>query len=130
MEQQFFTEIARFRILSYLNIESKRAMPAVYKSIDAALARIGNSIQRGYTLQDRTNALGEIQRRYPYFEVIVSEIHSQVDLKVIIRRGDISIAIDEDTLPKLLVWVNKWKPTKKPNTIEELQFFDPNQRWW
>lgn len=134
MENSFYTELAKFRVLTCIGMKTTRSSDAVYRTIDNTLTRICNSIKKGYALKDRAKAFGEIQRRYPYFEVTIADIYSQRDMEVVIRRrtenSSISITVTEDNLGKFEAWCNVWSPAKKPKTLEELAEFNPNQRYW
>lgn len=124
-----YRDLARFRINTFDSIKTKRAKKLVFRDIDRSLARIANSIQRGYTLKNQADSWGDLYRPYPYFEVTRSEIHSQVDVYVRIRRGEFFIDINEDSLPTLLMWCNKWR-VRKPETMEEYENFEFNLQWW
>ena len=134
MSANIYKELAKFRVNTWFNMKTERSQDQVYNSIDKALLRICNSIRKGYALKDRARAGQEILRRYPYFEVTVSDIYSQRDLEVVITRRlkdvNMSISINEDNIGQFEAWCKDWKKDLKPTNFMELANFNPNQRYW
>lgn len=134
MSLNIYGDLARFRVNTYFTMTTNRARSLVYRDIDKVLLRICNSIRKGYALKDRTNAYNEIQRRYPYFEVTVANIHTQRHLEVVISRRhkdhQFSITINEDNISQLEAWCKSWREDLKPKNFLELANFNPNQRYW
>lgn len=130
MSTSVYKDFARFRILSLLNIKSKRTPDKVLADIDKELKRICNSVIKGYTLSSHPDyPVGETYRPYKYFDITWSDISNEFDLNVVITRGSSSITITEENWTQFMVWCTKWKKAK-PETIEQCEDVQFYLNWW
>lgn len=123
---QLFSE---FRVLTFNSIKSKRRDELVFRDIDAVFTRIANSIQKGYTLQNKYDPFYGEYRPYPYFKITWSRIDNDRSLQVTITRKDFSLTITEDSWSKFIVWCTKWR-VSKPSTMEACKDTNYYIRWW
>lgn len=145
MENDFYKEFARFRVLTMLSIKSKRSSDLIFRDIDKEMARIANSISKSYTLgQIRTTGGNELYRPYRYFDVVHTDIKRDIAnkfnmrqaelghraaLNVTIRRNDFKLEINDENWTKFWIWATKWN-VSRPKTLEECEWDEFYTRWW
>lgn len=121
---------SQFRVNVHGTIKSKRAPELVYRDIDKTLARIANSIAKGYTLSNEFRLFEGEYRPYPYFEITWSEIKNERNMEVVISRGDMSITITQERWSKFYIWATKWNIPKPVNLLECEDIEQFYSRWW
>ncbi|EBY9763872.1 hypothetical protein D5W64_12235 [Salmonella enterica subsp. enterica serovar Saintpaul] len=127
---EMYKHFSEFRVNVHGTIKSKRDPKLVYRDIDKTLARIANSIKKGYTLPNQVRPCEAEYRPYPYFEITWSEINNDRNFEVVISRGVMSIMINQDNWSKFYIWATKWNIRKPENLLEcedVMQFY---MRWW